>query len=105
MADELASVDLNLMVCLRALLQEQHVTRAADAVGMSQPAMSNALGRLRRLLGDELLVRVGNRLEATTKAKQLVRPLQEALAILEQQVVQAGRFDPGEKTFSLSRSD
>src|ERR1700677_2637609 len=103
MADELASVDLNLMVCLRALLQEQHVTRAADAVGMSQPAMSNALGRLRRLLGDELLVRVG-RLEPTTKAKQLVRPLQEALAILEQQVVQAGRFDPGEKAFLLSRS-
>jgi hypothetical protein len=53
----LRSVDLNLVVVLDALLQELHVTRAADCVGLSQPAMSNALARLRHIFKDELLVR------------------------------------------------
>src|SRR5689334_1650282 len=53
----LRSIDLNLLVALEALLSERHVTKAADRIGLSQPAMSNALGRLRALFGDELLVR------------------------------------------------
>ena len=50
----LASVDLNLLVPLLALLEEQSVTHAAGKIGLSQPAMSHALTRMRRLLGDEL---------------------------------------------------
>lgn len=55
----LTSVDLNLLVPLLALLEEKSVTRAASRVSLSQPAMSHALRRLRRLLDDELLVRQG----------------------------------------------
>src|SRR5689334_3166810 len=55
----LGRVDLNLLVALEALLDEANVTRAAERVHLSQPAMSDALQRLRRLFGDELLVRVG----------------------------------------------
>ena len=55
----LASVDLNLLVPLLALLETRSVTDAATAVGLSQPALSHTLRRLRRLLGDELLVRAG----------------------------------------------
>ena len=53
----LRSIDLNLLVALDALLTERHVTKAADRVGLSQPAMSNALNRLRAMFEDELLVR------------------------------------------------
>jgi hypothetical protein len=53
----LRSVDLNLLVALDAILSERHVTRAADRLGLSQPAMSNTLGRLRRIFKGELLVR------------------------------------------------
>jgi len=61
-AVDVASVDLNL---LEALLAEGHVTRAARRLHMSQPAVSRALARLRNLLGDELLVRVGQRMHPT----------------------------------------
>src|SRR5215472_15526139 len=53
----LAGVDLNLLVALEALLGERSVTLAASRVGLSQPAMSRALGRLRSLFADDLLVR------------------------------------------------
>ena len=53
----LASVDLNLLVALRALLRHCNVTRAAAEAGVSQPAMSSNLRRLRRILGDDLLIR------------------------------------------------
>lgn len=55
----LASLDLNLVVALRALLQERNVTRAYQRIGLSQPAMSAALARLRRHFDDDLLARVG----------------------------------------------
>ena len=54
---DLASLDLNLLVVLDALLTERHVTRAAERVGLTQSSCSHALGRLRALLGDPLLVR------------------------------------------------
>ena len=60
-AMNLAQLDLNLLVALDALLREQHVTRAGQSVGLSQPAMSAALSRLRILFEDELLLRIGSR--------------------------------------------
>jgi DNA-binding transcriptional LysR family regulator len=77
--DRLASVNLNLLVPLMALLEERSVTRAAEKVGMSQPAMSHALGRMRRLFGDELVVRQGSAMELTAKASSLVAPLRQLL--------------------------
>ena len=75
----LASLDLNLLVALDALVAEAHVGRAAARVGLSQPAMSHALARLRDLMGDALLVRVGARMELTPRAQTLRLPLVQAL--------------------------
>jgi DNA-binding transcriptional LysR family regulator len=75
----LASLDLNLLVALDALLLEGNVSRAAMRVGLSQPAMSHALQRLRDMLGDPLLVRAGPRMELTPRALGLRGPLAQAL--------------------------
>lgn len=76
----LASLDLNLLVALDALLREASVSRAADRIGLSQPATSHALRRLRELMGDPLLVRAGMRMELTPRAEALREPLAAALA-------------------------
>lgn len=89
----LASLDLNLLVALDALLREVSVSRAAERIGLSQPATSHALRRLRELMGDPLLVRAGPRMELTPRAEALREPLAAALAqvrgLFEEEV-----FDP-----------
>jgi DNA-binding transcriptional LysR family regulator len=75
----LAALDLNLLVALDALLLEANVSRAAMRIGLSQPAASHALQRLRDMLGDPLLVRVGARMELTPRAQGLRGPLAQAL--------------------------
>src|SRR5688572_26512471 len=75
----LALVDLNLLVALDALLAEAHVGRAARRIGRSQPAVSHSLGRLRELLGDALLVRIGPRMELTPRALSLRASLPDTL--------------------------
>ncbi|MBM0236193.1 LysR family transcriptional regulator [Micromonospora sp. ATA32] len=89
----LASVNLNLLVPLLALLEERSVTKAAERVGLSQPAMSHALGRMRRLFGDDLLVRQGSSVTLTPRALELIRPVR---ATLQQaaDVVNFPGFDP-----------
>jgi len=73
------SLDLNLLVPLEALLNESSVTKAAQAVNLSQPAMSRALDRLRHVLKDPLLVRSGRGMVLTPRAENLRKPLQDAL--------------------------
>src|SRR5947208_1182462 len=73
------SLDLNLLVALDALLLEGNVSRAAMRIGLSQPATSHALQRLRDLIGDPLLVRTGARMELTPRAQALRGPLAQAL--------------------------
>src|SRR3954447_10293599 len=75
----LSSLDLNLLVALDALLLEASVSRAAMRIGLSQPAASHALQRLREGLGDPLLVRAGARMELTPRAQALRGPLAQAL--------------------------
>ena len=75
----LNSLDLNLLVALDALLRETNVSRAAMRIGLSQPAASHALQRLRDLIGDPLLVRNGARMELTPRAQALRAPLAQAL--------------------------
>jgi DNA-binding transcriptional LysR family regulator len=75
----LNSLDLNLLVALDALLKEANVSRAAMRIGLSQPAASHALQRLRDLIGDPLLVRTGSRMELTPRAQALRGPLAQAL--------------------------
>jgi len=103
----LASVDLNLLVSLRALLRLRSVTRAATEVGVSQPAMSNTLRRLRHLLGDELLIRVGKTYELTTRASALLQPLEDALRTIDNEVFKAPVFSPAEsrRTFTVASSN
>lgn len=91
--DRLASVNLNLLVPLLALLEERSVTKAAERVGLSQPAMSHALTRMRRLLGDDLVVRQGSGVTLTPRALELVGPLRSALQQTER-IVNFPVFDP-----------
>jgi DNA-binding transcriptional LysR family regulator len=102
----LAALDLNLLVALDALLAEAHVGRAAQRIGLSQPAASHALARLRALLNDPLLVRVGARMEPTPRAEALREPLAEALDRVRGLLV-ADRFDPAasQRRFLLMMPD
>jgi DNA-binding transcriptional LysR family regulator len=79
----LSALDLNLMVALHALLTEASVTRAARRISLSQSAVSHALGRLRLLIGDPLLVRSGRRLELTPRARALLPALERGLGELD----------------------
>lgn len=102
----LASLDMNLLVALDALLGEASVSRAAQRIGLSQPAMSHALARLRDIVGDPLLVRVGARMELTARAEDLRAPLAEALEQVRSLFATNG-FDPGTSTrrFALAIPD
>lgn len=89
----LKSLDLNLLVVLKALLDEKHVTRAAERVGLSQPAMSRALGRLRVMFRDPLLVKSAKGLCLTAKAEELYQPLKNILMDVTQ-LVSPTTFEP-----------
>ncbi|HET6394915.1 MAG TPA: LysR family transcriptional regulator [Blastococcus sp.] len=104
---KLTNVDLNLLVALRALLQERNVTRAAQIIGVSQPAMSNALARLRRQFGDDLLVREGRGLTLTPVARELRYAVEPALAMVERALRIQASFDPASttQTFRIAASD
>src|SRR3979411_3532603 len=73
------SLDLNLLVAVHALPLEANVSRGGMRIGLSQPAASHALQRLREVLGDPLLVRVGSRMELTPRAQGLRGPLAQVL--------------------------
>lgn len=68
---QLRTVDLNLLTVFDAVMQEQNITRAAQALGMSQPAVSNAVARLKLMFNDELFVRYGRGIQPTARAFQL----------------------------------
>jgi DNA-binding transcriptional LysR family regulator len=102
----LAALDLNLLVALDALLMEANVSRAAMRIGLSQPAASHALQRLRDALGDPLLVRVGARMELTPRAQALRGQLTQALDQVRG-LFQPEGFDPAssERRFRLMMPD
>jgi DNA-binding transcriptional LysR family regulator len=90
----LKGIDLNLVVALDALLRTSSVTRAASELGLSQPAVSNALSRLRNALGDPLFVRHGKRLVPTPAALAMQPALRRALGELERAIFPKRSFDP-----------
>ena len=102
----LSGVDLNLLPALEALLRRRNVTHAASDVGLSQPAMSRALSRLRALLDDPLLVRGHNGLVLTPKAQALVPRLATAIAELKD-LFRDQTFDPAteHRTIRIAASD
>jgi DNA-binding transcriptional LysR family regulator len=103
----LSSIDLNLLVVLRALLRERHVTRAASSVGLSQSATSHALARLRELCDDPLLVRHGRGLELTPRAQRLLPSLERGLLDLQRVVTTEPVFDPktARRLFTIGMAD
>jgi len=100
-------IDLNLLVAFDALMSERNVTRAAARVGVSQPAMSAALSRLRRLFGDPLFLRSAEGLLPTARARDLSEPIAQALRQIESALVKDPEFVPGQAslTFKLGLSD
>lgn len=100
-------IDLNLLVAFDALMKERNVTRAATHVGVSQPAMSAALSRLRKLFGDPLFLRSAEGLLPTARARDLSEPIAQALRQIEFALVKRPPFVPGEATltFKLGLSD
>ena len=103
----LASLDLNLLVTLDALLDQRSVSRAAEQVGLSQPAVSAQLARLRRHFGDDLLARFGNQYRLTPLAVQLRGRVRTAVSGVERVFAAEPDFDPAvsEREFSLVMSD
>src|SRR3954453_22924551 len=103
----IASLDLNLLVSLDALLQDRRVTRAAAQMGLSQPALSASLPRLRRHFDDELLTRVGNDYRLTPLAVQRHEGGRVALSGVERVFTAQPEFDPASSTreFSMLVSD
>jgi DNA-binding transcriptional LysR family regulator len=106
-AMNISAVDLNLLAALEALLEERNVTRAARRVGLSQPAMSNALGRLRALFGDELLHRQGPGMELTERGARLVPEVAAALAAIRRVLAPPPAFAPerAEREFVIGLTD
>ena len=90
----LKSLDLNLLKVLDALIAERSVTRAAQTLGRSQPAVSNALHRLRMILHDDLFVRGAHGLVLTPRVQALQEPLRLALAALQASLFEEVPFDP-----------
>ncbi|MFT4215082.1 MAG: LysR family transcriptional regulator [Microbacterium sp.] len=105
----MASVDtdLNLLVALRALLEEANVTRAGERVGSGQSTMSTALARLRAVFQDELLVRIGRDYELTPLARQILPHVQLTLPLIAQALGQHEPFDPASsrRTFGIQVTD
>ena len=103
----LSSFDLNLLRVLDALLMEHSTVKAGQRLGLSQPAVSGALARLRLSLGDELFFRSGQKLEATEYALSLQEPLQDILGRIEKLISALDVFDPtnSDHRFRISGSD
>jgi len=94
----LSGLNLNALTALDALLLERNVTRAARRVGITQPAMSQTLARMRDVFGDPLLVRKGRTMVLTPRAEAMLVPLSDALLSVERAVQLGMGFDPATST-------
>ena len=98
---ELEEIDLNLLVVFKHLLAERSVSRTAEVLELSQPAVSNALARLRKLLGDELFLRTPSGMEPTPFAEQLAESITYGLGMIHGALNQRASFDPATSTRSF----
>jgi LysR family nod box-dependent transcriptional activator len=100
-------LDLNLLTALKALLAEKNVTRAGEAVHVTQSAMSGILSRLRDYFGDPLIVQVGRKMELTSLAESLVEPVNDVLLRIDATIATRPEFNPltTRRHFSVVASD
>ncbi len=105
--DSLRRFDLNLLLTFDVLMAERSVTAASKRMGVGQPAMSNALARLREMFGDPLLVRTTTGLQPTSRALDLVAPVARILAELREEVFSTRGFSPAtdRRSFRIGVSD
>lgn len=98
-----ANIDLNLLVVFDAIVQDGSLTRAGRRLGLSQPATSHALGRLRHMLHDELFIRSPDGMQPTPRAVQMAEPVREALSLLRL-TLEPEAFDPrtSQRKFTLA---
>lgn len=104
---KISTFDLNLFVILNAIYTEGSLTKAAEVVGITQPAVSNALSRLREKFNDDLFVRTGSGMVPTQKTENIINDIQSALALMQQSVNEPDTFDAENttRTFKLSLGD
>jgi DNA-binding transcriptional LysR family regulator len=103
----LAKIDLNLFVVFDTVYAEGGITRASQRLNLSQPAISHALGRLRRMFGDPLFTRRGHVMVPTPLARQIIEPIRQSLQRLEVTLSKVDRFDPSSaaKRFTVGMRD
>jgi DNA-binding transcriptional LysR family regulator len=104
---ELKDIDLNLLVVFNQLLIDRRVSKVATSLGLSQPGVSNALGRLRKLTDDPLFLRTPKGMEPTPFAEQLAEPTARALQVIHTAINQRATFDPATSTraFTVGMTD
>ncbi|MFN9857073.1 MAG: LysR substrate-binding domain-containing protein, partial [Pseudanabaena sp.] len=104
---ELNKIDLNLLVVFDALMHDRHVTRAGERIGLSQPAMSNALARLRHLTKDRLFIRAKSGLQPTPVAIALANQIQPALQQIHLALSSEAGFEPmtSDRVFAIGMTD
>lgn len=104
---DLKNIDLNLLIVFQQLFRDRQVTKAAESLDLSQPAVSSALNRMRRLLGDELFYRSCSGMQPTPYAEQLAEPISEALAMIQQTLIRRSTFDPAtsSRRFIIAMTD
>ncbi|MEO7400343.1 MAG: LysR family transcriptional regulator [Polaromonas sp.] len=104
---DILHLDLKLLVAFEAMLATRNVTSAAHAIGLTQPAMSTCLGKLRKVLGDPLFVRTSRGMEPTPFALELSEPIRNALHLIRQTLNRDKHFDAATstRTFKLIMTD
>jgi len=104
---ELHQLDLNLLVVFNQLLIERRVSKVADTLGISQPAVSNSLAKMRKIFGDDLFLRTPKGMEPTPFADQLAESVSYALAMIHSGVNQRTTFDPAtaKRAFTIGMTD
>ena len=103
----LRDIDLNLLVVFNQLLVERRVSKVAEKLGLTQPAVSNALARLRKLLGDELFLRTPRGMQPTPFADELAEPVAYALGMIHGALNQRSSFEPAtsQRSFTIGMTD
>lgn len=104
---DIRKVDLNLLVVFEAMIKHRSVTKGSEAIGLSQPAMSAAVARLRKLFDDPLFVQSGSTMQPTPRAVELALPIHRVMNTVQFEILQPSAFDPGTsmRTFTILTPD